>query len=178
MQVGVPFSGLRPLPNSIARWTLSRLCGTPRTENVRAYAVVLQTDPTPSSRTAFSQPASAVSIFEQCQKVVKDSCHLTIESTRRRVSYETRCPAETGFECTESPGRPSVRTGTPLETDPLGLSPRSQGSGLTILSPQIMSTKAIRSSKGGCNSSPDSLIARPPPLLWHDPYRLVVDAGW
>lgn len=35
---------------------LSRVCGTPSSENVRAYAVVLQTVPTRSSRTAFSSP--------------------------------------------------------------------------------------------------------------------------
>lgn len=38
------------------------------------------------------QPTSAVSIFEQCQKVIDDSCHLNIDSTRRRVSYGTSCP--------------------------------------------------------------------------------------
>lgn len=93
VEVGVSFSTAPPFPtllNSIARWTLSRVCGTPSIENVRAYAVALETVPRRSSSTAISSQHLLCQILGRATSC--HSCHLSVKSTRRRVSYETYCP--------------------------------------------------------------------------------------
>lgn len=142
VQAGVPFSGCRPLPNSIARWTLSRVCGTPSTENVRAYAVVLQTVPTRSSRTAFSSPHLLCQYLDNARS--DDSCHLTtshhgVDSAPSLVRNTLPCPrldlsAQRPWSASCSDRGPPLR---PTHR------PRSQGSGLTVLSPEIMSTNEL-----------------------------------
>lgn len=96
-----------PLPNSIARWTLSRVCGTPSSENVRAYAVVLQTVPTRSSRTAFSSPHLLCQYSNNATKelmipVISPSTRL--DPTRLGAESRTKHDAlsETGSECTKA----------------------------------------------------------------------------
>lgn len=141
-----PYSPPTP-PNSIARWTLSRVCGTPSIENVRAYAVALETVPRRSSRTA----SSSQHLLCQCLGIAASyhSCHLSVESTRRRVSYETHCPVRAASECTCSPAR-SCSDGDPslplFEAGPLAHQtkptrpPPTQVSGLVALSSEIMPT--------------------------------------
>ena len=60
------FLAADPLPNSIPRWTLSRVCGTPSTEKRASLCCGPPNRPNTQLTHGTLQPASASSISEQC----------------------------------------------------------------------------------------------------------------
>lgn len=130
----------------------------------------------PSQHAAHARHSAAriccVSIWTMPEPMIPViSASSSLESSRRRVSYETRCPVRDCIRVHRGPGRSSVQAGTPPETDPLG--PRSQGSGqagLTVLSPEIMPTNEIRGNKGGSTLQARLVF----PLAW----PVLVVARW
>lgn len=77
---------------------------------------------------------------------------IPVISPPRRLGAESRTKrdalSETGSECTEGPWSAFCSDRDP-PLRPTHWAPRSQGSGLTVLSPQIISTNEIRGNKGG-----------------------------
>lgn len=111
-------------------------------KNVRAYAVVLQTVPTRSSRTAFSSPHLLCQYLDNARS--DDSCHLTtshhrVDSAPSLVRNTLPCP-----RLVLSAQRPRSAScsdrGPPLRPTHR---PRSQGSGLTVLSPELLSANEL-----------------------------------
>lgn len=78
---------------------------------------------------------------------------IPVISPQNHIGAESRTKHDalsgTGSECTEGPWSAFCSDRGPPLRPTTHWAPRSQGSGLTVLSPQIISTNEIRGNKGG-----------------------------